>query len=137
MTEKIEHTDRLAENAAQNALEDLMRPTVARAIVGAHTVTWERGVSAAGVPVRRYVLRGGWEVDPQPMPAERPIGRGDVVCFTDRRDGGREWSVGETRVTTAGGLRTIVSMTAPGQDEVAEQAYARADELSVVRRAER
>lgn len=28
------------------------------------SVTWETDVSSAGVPVRRYVLRGGWEVDP-------------------------------------------------------------------------
>jgi len=29
------------------------------------SVTWERDVNANGVPVRRYVLRGAWEVDPE------------------------------------------------------------------------
>jgi hypothetical protein len=46
----------------------------AAAIVAAHTVTWERTVDEHGQPVRRYVLRGEWEVDPEP-PTGKPQAR--------------------------------------------------------------
>lgn len=43
-------------------------PTVAGIISSAfaddHLIAWERSVNSAGVPVRRYVARSAWEVDP-------------------------------------------------------------------------
>ena len=69
----------LARNAAMHALADLHREytgplgdgstdaeRVAKSIADNHTVTWETDINSAGVPVRRYVLRGAWEVDPNP-----------------------------------------------------------------------
>lgn len=39
---------------------------IADLILAEHvSATWERDVNSAGVPVRRYVLRGPWEVDPE------------------------------------------------------------------------
>lgn len=73
-------TDELARNAARNALiipigsiTDGTGITEDSEVIGAiadtvtrnHTVTWERDVNANEVPVRRYVLRGAWEVDPE------------------------------------------------------------------------
>jgi hypothetical protein len=76
-------TDELARNAALHALADLTENAgpdlnedgvgsteenamrIADHILGAHGVTWERDVNAAGVPVRRYVMRGEWTVDPE------------------------------------------------------------------------
>lgn len=72
--------DELARNAARNALiipigsiTDGTGITEDSEVIGAiadtvtrnHTVTWERDVNANEVPVRRYVLRGAWEVDPE------------------------------------------------------------------------
>ena len=35
-----------------------------RQFASEHAVTWEHAVNEHGVPVRRYVARSGWEVDP-------------------------------------------------------------------------
>jgi hypothetical protein len=74
MTETRDHTertDRLAEDAAHNTLEDLMRDilpsvggktAIAATILAAHTVTWEQGVNAdgqAGPPLRAARGVGG------------------------------------------------------------------------------
>lgn len=74
-------TDELARNAARNDLRDLVAASsvdltedgvgspeenagrIADQIVAAHAVRWEHDVNDAGVTVRRYVLRGAWEVD--------------------------------------------------------------------------
>jgi hypothetical protein len=51
---------------------------IAKAILRAHTTTWERDVDSAGNPVHRYVVRGRWAADPGPrwtptrMPADPP-----------------------------------------------------------------
>lgn len=122
-------TDVLAENAALTQLINLLTEDdcplgepqgAASYLLAAHTVTWERGRNGAGVAVRRYVLRGEWEVDPE---AEHPahtidtsIRTGDRVYYRDGRDGRRVWTV---RSMSA----FYLSMTSPGQDEVAEHAY--------------
>lgn len=72
-------TDELARNAALHAIADAIRdlgfsfnavaPLVAEHLTTNNTVTWETDVNSAGVPVRRYVLRGAWEVNPNPPPA--------------------------------------------------------------------
>lgn len=77
-------TDELARNAARNALAEAIRrvgynfygagpegdpDVVAEHLTNDHTVTWETDVSSAGAPVRRYVLRGAWEVDLNPPAA--------------------------------------------------------------------
>lgn len=217
-------TDELARNAALNAIVDQlvsMPPIDAEdyatyertragvlGLLSTHTVTWERDVNANGVAVRCYVLRGPWEVDPEPQPVriqkgdivryddhefgahddwivtsvplrgrkagesllflKRPewihgsyvntgehmvtlirrpdgvtsepatIGRGDVVRYRDRRDDGREWTVGEEtygRDPRTGESPLIVSMISPGRDDVAEHQYASTSSLEVVRRA--
>lgn len=143
-------TDELARNAALHALDDAVRiaadrvtewprqtatvgTEAASAILDSHTVTWERDVNANGVAVRRYVLRGAWEVVPESQPT--PIGHGDTVRYRDRRDGGREWYVHGTPIRDVLDNH-MVSMTSAGEDDVAEHRYARAGELEVVRRAE-
>jgi hypothetical protein len=93
MTETIK-TDELARNAAYNAIRlehvDATGPhgdglrdceRMARYVVDSHTVTWERDANENGVPVRRYVLRGAWEVDPEPRAVR--IQKGDVVRYDD------------------------------------------------------
>jgi len=80
-------TDELARNAARNAIADLLlsaldgtsftedyesTSVLADTAVRNHTVTWEREVNEANVPVRRYVLRSAWEVDPEGL-AHTPI----------------------------------------------------------------
>lgn len=45
------------------------------------TVTWERDVNSAGVPVRRYVLRGAWEVDPERATTQQ--GNGTLMVEND------------------------------------------------------
>jgi hypothetical protein len=70
MTEK---TDELARNAARNAFRDMLSQRIpgvesemiADVLASTHTVTWERDVNEHGQPVRAYVLRGAWEVDPE------------------------------------------------------------------------
>ena len=74
-------TDELARNVALHAIADPILSALdgtgltedddaarllARSAVDQHTVTWETDVNSAGVPVRRYVMRGAWEVDPAP-----------------------------------------------------------------------
>lgn len=112
MTEK---TDPMAENHARNALADLIAEgpvldpdngyedqlTNADLIARAHTVTWERvanpnGQDSAGndVYLRRYAMRGPWEVDPEGeryhdamrAEAERILGRrlSDVRAAQDK-----------------------------------------------------
>lgn len=81
-------TDELARNAAINAIScELLNSGVSTnpgltdrigyALAAMHAITWETDINANGVPVRRYVLRGEWEVDPTP-PAYIPE-KGDVV----------------------------------------------------------
>lgn len=73
-----EKTDELARNAARNTLADIanrrieedalaynIHRYIADSVVNTHTVTWERVVNEHGKAVRRYVLRGAWEVDPE------------------------------------------------------------------------
>jgi hypothetical protein len=96
-------TDELARNVALHALADAIGAAgyaayemgadadperVANDILGTHTVTWERDINSAGVPVRRYVMRGEWTVDPEP-PAYQPQ-VGDIVLWEDDED---EWEV--------------------------------------------
>ncbi len=92
--------DALAANAARNAIRDMIlhsdgtgsdavgttAEVVADQMVLDHAVTWETDVNAAGIPVRRYVLRGEWEVDPAP-PVHLPR-KGDVVMFREEGDTG-------------------------------------------------
>jgi hypothetical protein len=66
-------TDELARNAAFNALLEILDERSAHTVADEHTVTWERDVNANGQPVRRYVLRGAWEVDPEPSVARREM----------------------------------------------------------------
>lgn len=121
-------TDPLAENQANNAVADVFRSELdddtayrlAKTLTRTHPTTWERDRNGAGVAVRRYVLRGEWEVDPE---AEHPahtidttIRTGDRVYYRDGRDDRRVWTV---RSMSA----FYLSMTSPGQDEVAEHAY--------------
>jgi hypothetical protein len=91
-------TDELARNAAFHALEDLLNTDsghphsyAAYIVADAHAVTWEHDVNAAGVAVRRYVLRGAWEVDPEP-PCHLPR-KGDIVGYDDEEFGDGEWEV--------------------------------------------
>ena len=98
-------------------------------ILDRHDANWETDINANGVPVRRYVLRGEWEVDPQP-PAYVPL-PGDVVRFADRRDGRREWTVSPPITPLRAGR---VSLISPGADETQEHQYAEAGELEIVRR---
>lgn len=203
-------TDALAENQALSTVTETLLSTldgtsftedeesasfIAAAVVRNHTVTWETDINSEGVPVRRYVLRGTWEVDPDSAELPRVgdtvryragydqeiqtidhgtvpegsdwivfsvlgmgiallgmpgwpkehyintgVGRleivkragkvqaGDTVIFTDRRDGGREWTVGRGPATR------WVNITAPGADEVAEVLCAGVGDLTVVRR---
>lgn len=75
-------TDHLARAAARNTLTDcgLGEGTAALGeILAAHSFTWETDINANGVPVRRYVMRGEWEVDPTP-PAP-VVATGDVVTY--------------------------------------------------------
>lgn len=82
MTEKTEirdpgapRTDEIARNVALHAIADHIRCEdsdadgqycASRLLDDIITsVTWERDVNSAGVPVRRYVLRGEWLVDPE------------------------------------------------------------------------
>jgi hypothetical protein len=72
-------TDELARNAALHALADTINDgmphsydlgyedfeVAAKAITDTHSVTWERDVNGAGVPVRRYVMWSEWTVDPE------------------------------------------------------------------------
>lgn len=62
-----EINDVFAYNAAYHALLRLTdREATAHAVLDAHpSVRWERDVNSHGVPVRRYVLQGPWEVDPE------------------------------------------------------------------------
>jgi hypothetical protein len=70
MTERADET---ARNVARNAIRDIIddgfdfpskADSYADYVVDDFTVTWERDVNGHGVAVRRYVLRGAWEVDP-------------------------------------------------------------------------
>jgi hypothetical protein len=76
-------TDLLAWNAARNTIRDEIdhhfetpgtAESIAEAVMDAHTVTWERDVNEHGVAVRRYVLRGEWEVDPE-VATGKPLAR--------------------------------------------------------------
>lgn len=78
MTEK-DQNDPLAAERARAEIMDMVRgidvlhtidPTydqgaesMAVRFANRHTITWERDVNDAGVPVRRYVARSAWEVD--------------------------------------------------------------------------
>lgn len=129
-------TDVLARNAARNAIAahiENMEPEAEGGYLAdlllndlIEAVTWERDVNSAGVAVRRYVLRGEWEVDPTAKTAQ--IVRGDVVIYQDRRDDGREWTV-ENVVNDY-----LISMTSPGLDEVAEQQDVTRGEVVILRR---
>lgn len=81
-------TDELARNAARNALADIVAASpvdlnedgvgsteenagrIADLIAATHSVRWEHDVNDAGVTVRRYVLRGAWEVDAEKYAAD-------------------------------------------------------------------
>lgn len=66
-----EINDAFAYNAAYNTLLRLIGETAAHAVLDAHpSVRWEREVNGRGVAVRRYVLRGEWEVDPEAATVE-------------------------------------------------------------------
>lgn len=129
-------TDVLARNAARNAIAAHIENTEPEAEGGyladlllndlIEAVTWERDVNSVEVAVRRYVLRGSWEVDPTAKTAQ--IVRGDVVVYGDRRDDGREWTV-EHVVNDY-----LISMSSPGLDEVAERQDVTRGEVVVLRR---
>lgn len=157
-------TDEMARGAAYRQIEELIRQAddlcnaeprltigvvgeAASAVVSEHVVTWERDVNANGVPVRRYVLRGMWQVDPEaPRPDavmtikdarnELTFRTGDTVRYRDGRDHGRRWTVGEVFGLGSAYPDLGVSMTAPDPEDVAEHVYAKASELEVIRRAE-
>lgn len=72
-------TEPLAVETARTAIAELVLPAMDQedaevaendsAAIGAlfadaHTITWERDVNSAGVPVRRYAARGEWVIDP-------------------------------------------------------------------------
>lgn len=68
-------SDELARNAARNGIRDMLdggggdgvsagrAGPVADHLARYHSVTFERDVNSAGVPVRRYAMRGEWVVD--------------------------------------------------------------------------
>jgi hypothetical protein len=65
-----EINDAFAYNAAYNMLLRLIGERDAHAVLDAHpSVRWEREVNGRGVAVRRYVLRGEWEADPEAVQA--------------------------------------------------------------------
>ena len=140
MTERVQNpgapiTDELARNAVRNTIADRLADAfdtgdihagiVADTIADEHTVTWETDINAAGVPVRRYVLRGEWEVDPEPAPT---LAAGDVVSVKSSDDG-REWTVGRMPVTQ---WANIVGTDATGQAEIG---CARVTDLRLLRKA--
>lgn len=157
-------TDELARNAAIRALFDRFTSdwetgaenatAVADVVTSTHSVTWERDVNANGVPVRRYVMLGEWEVDPEAAaqkraePAPVRVGdvatapsltdyaRGDVVRYADRRDGGREWTVcGPTKPAN---LAQYLKLTSPGDGEFAETVLlVPTNQVELVRRGKR
>jgi hypothetical protein len=92
-------TDELARNAALHALADAIRagsdgvgangewhfPEPEDLAAGAlpdlaDSILWETDVNSAGVPVRRYVLRGAWEVNPAPVRGVPRHPRGCMSC---------------------------------------------------------
>lgn len=91
-------TDEMARNAALHNLTNQAEMFVDRHaalgsggaqhvadwILQGHTVTWETDVNANGVPVRRYVMRGEWEVDSVALTdLPRP---GDLVAYPENLD---------------------------------------------------
>ena len=74
MTNEVDH---IAWNLARNGIRDMLdggagddasagrAGPVADHLTRYHDVSMERDVNDGGVPVRRYVLRGPWEVDPE------------------------------------------------------------------------
>lgn len=73
-------TDLSAWGVTRRKLADLIGGTSrADQILDSHVVTWETDINANGVPVRRYVLRGEWEVDPRPPTYQPEVG--DVVNY--------------------------------------------------------
>jgi hypothetical protein len=127
----VPRTDPMAENAARNALTEVIGGAggkyIAASVLSCHVATWERDVNSAGVPVRRYVLRSEWLVDPDAI--TELIFPGDTVTYRDRRDDGREWTVGHVV------NNYLISMTSPGLDEVAEFRHAVRSELIILRHA--
>lgn len=100
-------TDELARNAALHVLSDAIGAEgysayamgqdadperVASGILDSHTVTWETDINSAGVSVRRYVLRGGWDVDPTAarQPVVATIGAAEPHPFVGTRYKGRD-----------------------------------------------
>jgi len=144
---------------ALHALTDLISPEgrgswtdagpaqIAAQVTNNHTVTWERDVNANGVPVRRYVLRGMWQVDPEaPRPEAAmtvkdvrdhlPIRKDDIVRYRDGRDYGRRWTVASLIPTRDVLDNRSISIVALAPDQVVEHQFARPEDLEVVRRAE-
>jgi hypothetical protein len=158
-------TDELARNAALHALADLIGQEsqsgvlmtyaspeqIAAQIAAAHTVTWERDVSPTGVPVRQYVLRGAWEVDPEaPRPdvvmtvkdirdelpePEDCVHRGDVVSYDDWHFGHfDDWKVSAVLYKARDPRRSVIKLQRPGwRDEWFVSTLA--GEVQVIRRA--
>jgi hypothetical protein len=74
-------------------------------------------VNAAGVPVRRLVVHGEWEVDPNP-PAVPQVERGDVVHYVDREFGEHDdWTVMAVPVSAANPGDSLVLLTRAEWDE--------------------
>jgi hypothetical protein len=145
MTDTIDpgapRTDELARNAALHALTDAIREVgynfygsgpegdpevVAGRLTSDHTVTWETDVNSAGVPVRRYVMRGEWEVDPNglraaldamPGPDPAELSRGVPAVGSTVRLLGREWKVQHTYPTKQGWTALDMLATDGSQDE--------------------
>jgi hypothetical protein len=70
-----EINDAFAYNAAYNILLRVIGERDAHAVLDVHpSVRWEREVNGHGVAVRRYVLRGQWEVDPE-VATGKPLAR--------------------------------------------------------------
>lgn len=119
-------TDELARNAARNALADIVAASpvdlnedgvgsteenagrIADLIAATHSVRWEHDVNDAGVTVRRYVLRGAWEVDAEKYAAGAlaglaPVGAGSnaapAYTLTEVMGGDQEAKVPEAPLT--------------------------------------
>jgi hypothetical protein len=122
-----ETTDEIARNVAYNRLLDILDERSAHTVADTHTVTFERTVNEHGQPVRRYVLRGAWEVDPNPP--THMARQGDIVRFRDRERGEGEWTVAGAPYTAASEGYQILALSRGGVRD-----YTTLAEVEIVRR---
>lgn len=101
---------RLADQIREVGNGDLMR--YADQILRSYGVTWEREVNANGVAVRRPVLRGEWEADPEPP--VHAVRLGDRVHYVDEEHGEHDnWVVMSVPVAGRDSGMSIVLLRRP------------------------